>query len=448
MDVYNIFKKFEFKNILIQHTTPADVNFVAHFNYTFYKDIITHLDQPINNIYEDALNGDIDNNNPPAFCCCFHKHKTSCYLVNNLQNELYNDNNIKDLKDLKESIPHFYHLFPDCYYNHSKCHETIENYKLKQETSGIEFPEKSFCCHLERCFREYKNLDKIPNKDKIIIFLPNEKTGKKDKLSFLNHCCCKENPKIHNINYIFQKDFSAENKNNEIRFRNSEIMRDKMPYIPNSEIMVPFIGNNKVIFEVIKFLSSNDMYLSIYGNNMEDLKKLGNIIIEYYKEKFYYIFESNKTLLNTLYRFNSAMEMNSNLSPENIKDNSIDEELKLCSRKTSPLVGTDVKFDIIQMDLSSNGLITFGEKNINKIYFVYVDKIDFKNKQIFRNNKIVWFCNNPTNDEKTSITIYPQPILKEPKCYLNKGNKRIIPNEYIKLQNTKTVRNNWRRTQL
>ena len=30
-------KYFGFKNILIQHTTLADVNFVANFNYTFYK---------------------------------------------------------------------------------------------------------------------------------------------------------------------------------------------------------------------------------------------------------------------------------------------------------------------------------------------------------------------------------------------------------------------------
>ena len=77
-DVYNIFKNFGFKNIIIQHTTLADVNFIADFNYTFYKDIITHLNQPIKDIYEDALNCDRDGANPPTFCCCFHKHKTTC----------------------------------------------------------------------------------------------------------------------------------------------------------------------------------------------------------------------------------------------------------------------------------------------------------------------------------------------------------------------------------
>ena len=34
-DVYNMFKNFGFRNILIQHTTLADVNFVADYNYTF-----------------------------------------------------------------------------------------------------------------------------------------------------------------------------------------------------------------------------------------------------------------------------------------------------------------------------------------------------------------------------------------------------------------------------
>ena len=48
-------------------------------------------------------------------------------------------------------------------------------------------------------------------------------------------------------NEMTAKDFSAENKNNEIRFRNSEVMRDKIPYIPNSEKMVPFIDRKSVV---------------------------------------------------------------------------------------------------------------------------------------------------------------------------------------------------------
>jgi len=57
-DLFNIIKNFWFKNIIIQHTTLAYVNFIANFNYSFYKVIITHFEQPINNIYEDALSCD------------------------------------------------------------------------------------------------------------------------------------------------------------------------------------------------------------------------------------------------------------------------------------------------------------------------------------------------------------------------------------------------------
>ena len=57
--------------------------------------------QSINDIYEYALNnGEINDKNPPTFCCCFHKHKTSCEFVNNLKNELYNDNQQKNIQYL------------------------------------------------------------------------------------------------------------------------------------------------------------------------------------------------------------------------------------------------------------------------------------------------------------------------------------------------------------
>ena len=67
--MYNIFEKFGFKNILIQHTTLADVNFIADFNYTFYKDIITLPNQQINEIYINTLDFEIDDKNRPTFCC-------------------------------------------------------------------------------------------------------------------------------------------------------------------------------------------------------------------------------------------------------------------------------------------------------------------------------------------------------------------------------------------
>ena len=287
-DVFNIFKKFGFKNILIQHTTLADVNFVADFNYTFYKDIITYPEPLINNIYEDALNIGNDNNTP-TFCCCFHKHKTTCYFFKNIINELYNSNEINNIENLKESIPHFYHLFPDCFYTTPTCNKIVEEYK---KISNVKkFPEINFCCHLNDCFKEYKYMPKINKNNKKIINIIKEEKGnkKKEKVIFINICCCETNSDIHNIKNVFIKDFSFEEKNNEIRFKDGEIMGEKQEYIPNYEKMISFIGNNKVIFKVLKyFLSKKYFSLNIYGDNINNLEKFGDVIIEYYLERYYF----------------------------------------------------------------------------------------------------------------------------------------------------------------
>ena len=131
-DVYNLFKDFGFKNILVQPTTLADVNFIADFNYAFYQELIMHTQQelPINEIYDVALNIDINKINEPIFCCCFHKHKKDCYFLKSAINtnpvfnnyELYNkNNNFDNLEKIKNLIPHFYHLFPDCPYIRLNC---------------------------------------------------------------------------------------------------------------------------------------------------------------------------------------------------------------------------------------------------------------------------------------------------------------------------------------
>ena len=128
-DAYDIFKDFGFKNIIIQHTTLADVNFIANFNKNFYKIMITHLSQPINTIFKQALyeaivDDKIDKENLTTFCCCLHKHKENCILIQNLKNEFYNNNYSKNIEELKSKekifneiekvIPHFYHLVPKC----------------------------------------------------------------------------------------------------------------------------------------------------------------------------------------------------------------------------------------------------------------------------------------------------------------------------------------------
>ena len=388
----------------------ADINFVANFNYTFYKDIITHLDQPINDIYQEALNVDLDKTNPPTFCCCFHKHKKGCNFLKNYINEIYMDAkaNIEQKKDTLENlIPHFYHLFPDCP-GRPTCPEVIENIKLSLEQykvqPGGEFPEKSFCCHRSICSinNNFQYLKK-PKKIKIV-----NENNKKDYYTYHNFCCCDVEPKSHNINYIFKKDFSAEEKNNEVRFRNAELMKEK-PNIPKYEKMLLFVGKNKVIYDVIKFFSSNEMYLNIYGDNIENLKKLGSAIIEYYKEKCNY-FEGNK---KELVRNKSSPNLVENTENDEKKDVNINPNISVNYNKDIDIIqkeGTSIiqtvekieKINFIEINLNNNIIETLKDE-LNNIYFIYVYNLELKNKIKIRNSKIIWFTKEKINDKKIKL---------------------------------------------
>ena len=48
------------------------------------------------------------------------------------------------------------------------------------------------------------------------------------------------------------------------------------------------IGNNNNILELIKFLLSSDLNLNIYGDNIENMKKFGNIANNYFLLRYYY----------------------------------------------------------------------------------------------------------------------------------------------------------------
>ena len=415
-DVYNIFKNFGFKNIIIQHTTLADANFIADFNYMFYKDIITHLSQKINNIYEDALSCDKDSANPPTFCCCFHKHKTIYDFFKNLKNELYNTKERKKLL-----TPHLYHLYPDCYQNQNTCKEIYEEINLKKINS--------FCYHTYDCFLSFKNLVKYDKK----------KSGKN---FFINFCCCQEGPEIHNINSVFITDFSSKKKNNEIRFRNSEIMRENPQYSPNYEKMLSIIGNNKVIFKVLEFFSSKDISLNIYGDKLENLKKFGDVIIEYYLER-YYFFKSNKKPSNII-RIKSAINFKNNLIEDNSNDNIQDNELH--SIKSTPLIRNINEINFVQINLNDDYIDTFQKEdkiNNNNIYVIYVHDLKLKDKIKIKYNKIVWFTEQEELTIQKRVKFNKEPILKKYKKYLYIDEEN--PNEYIKLQNIKIVRNFWRR---
>ena len=50
-----MFEGYGFKHILVQHTTLADVDYVANFNLRFYENLILNRIQNLNDIYNDAL---------------------------------------------------------------------------------------------------------------------------------------------------------------------------------------------------------------------------------------------------------------------------------------------------------------------------------------------------------------------------------------------------------
>ena len=379
-DVYNLFQynDFKFKNILIQHTTPADIDFVSEFNLFFYLDLIFSSYNNLNNIYEDAINTFLDKKHN-TFCCCFHKHKKDCNLKKNLIYELFNDNNCrKQLKDLTKIIPHFCHLLTECKGVLPKC----------------DFDD--FCVHYSYNHRNYY---KNTNYKYTELEPKTENTFEK----IVNNCCCYEKDRVHNIDNIFFYNFEK-NKNKDI-FNESKLVKNyvKDNYIPRYEKMKFLVGKNKIVFEVIKFLNSDDKYnYNIYGDSIENLKVLGNIIIEYYKER-YHLYEANK------------------------------------KRK--------MEFELL--DLDNDTLNIFVDKfSFNKIYFIYNylkenQLTELINKKVKMLNKIIWFSVkqivNKKIDENKELT--PEPSIKIEKEY--KKLNLYIPNEYIKFQHDYTVRNIW-----
>ena len=262
-DVYNIFNEFGFKNIIIQNTTQAVVDFIANVNLKFYENLIINKIKNISDIYNDALNTNI-NKDITTFCCCFHEHNINCNFIKNIQNELYNDNKVKyTLDKLKETLPHFSHLNP----------------KFPKVRPKCNFPE-DFCFHTKHCL------------DNFNIKYTSLKEEKDDKIKLddvLSICCCfdakEKNNVKHNINIIFStKYFTSENMND----KNSKVQITlQKSYIPQYEKMIFLVGKNKDIFNVIKALNSNVQYLNIYGDTIENLKLFINVLIEYYQERNY-----------------------------------------------------------------------------------------------------------------------------------------------------------------
>ena len=71
-EIFNNIENYNFKNIIVQHTTLANVEFISHLNEQLYKYIID-----VNKSFSEALDFAKKDcmNIIHQFCCCFHKHK-------------------------------------------------------------------------------------------------------------------------------------------------------------------------------------------------------------------------------------------------------------------------------------------------------------------------------------------------------------------------------------
>ena len=357
-DTYEIFKKYEFRNILVQHTTLADVNYISKFNYSFYEYILGNNNCDIYNAYLNSLCQN-DYIKDTQFCCCFHQHdiNDNCEIVKNLRNELYLGNNYN---------AHFNHLNFYC-----DCNRLYSN----------------FCNHFENC----ENLNNFNNKNNI-------KNSK-------NKCCCKKKTK-HTLEFIFSKNFKEQkndliidkNKNSniinigtKIRFNLNE---NKTNNIPDYRKMKILLGKNKIVFEAMNFLINNskdNKVLNIYNDEIHNLLELAEIIIEYYKERYtiinfirYYI----KVLedLECLDNDKSLQKINNFVYFIFIDDLDLvtEEKMMVFIKKNKIIFFTEKEIQIANIKV-----INFKVENLScqDYYIKYQnEKINFKDEESFKNN--------------------------------------------------------------
>ena len=345
---------------------------------------------------------------------------------------------INELKSTKEifsemekTIPHFYHLLAKCAPK-QECSKAIEKINLNSE---IKYPENSFSFHGKFCFKRnnyFKNFMsyKIKNKD------------------YYNICCCNKLPEYHNINYVFRRDFTNMGNNNQIRFRIPEIMNEDK-YIPKYDKMALLVGKNYFVLEVLKCFYCDGHNLNIWGDNIENLKKFGNIVKEYYLERYHFYESKEKKeedeVTSKIKKISSFPKLNISMNA-----NKKNEELKLKEIQSSPAllrVTTKIK-EVIEIDLNNDNEIILNDEqkqDYNIIYFIYVYDTKLVKEVNFIKSKVVWFSENKltnVNNINKSIKVTKEPALKPEKYY--QSPEKVNINEYIKFQNEANVINIWR----
>ena len=380
-DVFNMIKSksdHKFKNILVQHTTLADISYISEFNRELYLNL---LDKQT---FEEAFNSaKSENVSGYQFCCCYHTHQDNCIIKMNLSNELFRPG--EELiehgsKEPLKMIPHFCHLRYQC--------------NCKKNTNKNE---NDFCAHRSNC-KETKN------------FL-NKKNKKAN-----NICCCVSEtlkPK-HNLNDIFKLYSSEDNKGIFADYEYDEYKKcividsDKLP---NYRKMLFKVGLNNIFYNVFEFITQNDYHIINFNGNQYNAIEIDNIIeilIEFIKERnSYFLIDSQKiSLVNN--DSGKSLNLSKNEMTEKLSDNSINKNNRLKLSKITSGINLDLEpnfqnsakqlhirenfikplpyFSILSQDSFHSSFIK--EHQNNNIYIINALKIsDLENKlKVFKDN--------------------------------------------------------------
>ena len=440
-DVYRMVEKYEFKNILVQHTTVSDSSFVSDFNDNFYKNIIYQINindinnslnvnsyqidsQKLNDFFNVAINIYL-NKEANQFCCCFHEHKIDCPFLQNFDKELYNQ---KKNNDKGKDISHFSHLMYKCDCNNKDFCEHTEacdnNIKKKKK-------ESSCCCQNKKVKKKKKN--------------------EKNEEIKINHYINNDITDNLKDNKIFPNDFSKENKINNIQLgygiNNFGVIKNSY-MISDYEKMKFIVGRNKYVYEVYKLLFYNSKAMNIinvYSENKKnyELNELCDITIEYIKERINFIYNDINLEEDDLKLESSKSQKISSNKKKEIHNFSkrIQSESNINSHKKME----NESFHFEKITLKDIKQLNIKENISNKIYFIIIYKDDaliqnlinyYLDNLLIKNTKIVIFTEKKI-DEKFFEN---SKQLKIERIGLNKLEKEDYNIQYQKIKITKNKR--------
>ena len=393
-DVFDMFKNFNFKNIIVQHTSLANVEFISEFNEQLYKNIID-LNSSIKNAFENAKKDSMNIPHPHQSCCCFHKHKDDCKFKMNLSNELYSDINIKEEFF---NIPHFYHLRYKCdcndkdFCNHIRKKNTCDNYRFS-----------------------FNSLSK-----KISAYI----------------CCCYSSKKKHDLNQIFSCQYS-EIKDEEGIFSNYKSnnfgLIINQEYVPNYGKMALFLGRNKIVYNIFdnvydSIINKTHKIINIYGKeSINNIDLLIDMIKEFLKERIPYMIQDDFQLNLNLNNNEEASDdlLITKKKTSYFKMNKFQHFIDKMNSFSSSSSSKTLNLNLFSADSAPQGLIQAQNAPIfEKIYFKFDQEKNISIiNDIYNYKNKVYFINGFKITNANLIKIFEQKDLYQCEIILFTENK-------------------------